>query len=120
MSEVGDMSSQPPPMVFASQNDAQGFFDELKPVMPDKTIGLWQGHRIATGHPLDCVLENLGWYGKRFHPDLRADALLFRAGPRRLVAIDPARIPLRLALRLAFLVVPGSRETGSPICRSHC
>ncbi len=43
--------------------------------------------------------ENLGWFGKRFTPDMRADALLFRSGDRRLVAFDPAWIPLRLALR---------------------
>ena len=30
---------------------------------------------------------------------MRADALLFRGGEKRLVAIDPAFIPLRLALR---------------------
>jgi len=100
LNEVGDLSSQPP-VVFPSQNEALRFFDELQPAMPDEMIGLWQGHGIATGHPLDGVLENLGWYGKRVHPGLRADALLFRAGPRRLAAIDPARIPLRLALRLS-------------------
>ena len=53
--------------------------------------------------PLDGVLENLGWFGKRFRPDLRADALLFRSGDRRLVAVDPAWVPLRLALRFHAL-----------------
>lgn len=62
-------------------------------------VGLWKGRGIPAGHPFDGVLENLGWFGKRFTPDMRADALLFRFGERRLVAIDPARIPLRLALR---------------------
>lgn len=61
--------------------------------------GLWKGRGIPAGHPFDGVLENLGWFGKRFRPDMRADALLFRFDERRLVAIDPARIPLRLALR---------------------
>ncbi|MDL2402614.1 DUF4334 domain-containing protein [Rhizobium mayense] len=61
--------------------------------------GLWHGHCITSGHPLDGVLENLGWYGKRFRSDHRADALLFSVGPHRLVAIDPGMIPLKLALR---------------------
>ncbi|WP_262928097.1 DUF4334 domain-containing protein [Rhizobium cauense] len=100
MNEVGITSSQPPPL-FRSQNEALSFFDELQPVVPAEMIGLWQGHGIATGHPLDGVLENLGWYGKRVHPDLRADALLFRAGPGRLAAVDPALIPLELALWLS-------------------
>jgi hypothetical protein len=34
-----------------------------------------------------------------FTPGMRADALLFRFGERRLVPIDPAKVPLRLALR---------------------
>jgi len=62
-------------------------------------VGLWKGRGIPAGHPFDGVLENLGWFGKRFTPDMRADALLFRLSERRLVAIDPAKIPLRLALR---------------------
>jgi len=64
-------------------------------------IGLWQGVGLPSGHPLDGVLENLGWFGKRFHNDLRADALLFQATPGRLVAINPAFVPLRTALRFA-------------------
>jgi hypothetical protein len=62
-------------------------------------IGLWRGRGIPSSHPFDGVLENLGWFGKRVTAWLRADALLFRAGPHRLVPIDPARISLRLALR---------------------
>ena len=62
-------------------------------------IGLWTGRGIPSGHPLDGVLENLGWFGKRFSAQMRADALLLRRGEKRLVAIEPAWIPLRLALR---------------------
>ncbi|AAM54980.1 DUF4334 domain-containing protein [Rhizobium sp. MC63] len=51
------------------------------------------------GASFDGVLEDLGWFGKRFTPDMRADVLLFRAGDRRLVAVDPKWIPLRLTLR---------------------
>lgn len=74
-------------------------FQGLPPVEPHELVGLWSGRGTSSGHPFDGVLENLGWFGKRFTPDLRADALLFRSGERRLVAIDAKRIPLRSALR---------------------
>lgn len=74
-------------------------FQELSPIELHELTGLWIGRSISSGHPFDEVLENLGWFGKRFTSDRRADALLFWSGERRLVAIDPDRIPLRLALR---------------------
>ena len=73
-------------------------FRRLAPIAPRELVGLWKGRGIPAGHPFDGVLENLGWFGKRFTPDMRADALLFRAVGQRLVAIDPKWIPLRLAL----------------------
>lgn len=78
-------------------------FRQLSSVEPHELQGLWRGRGIPTGHPLDGVLENLGWYGKRFRSDLRADALLFRAGDRRLRAIDPKWLPLNLVLRFHAL-----------------
>lgn len=66
---------------------------------PYEMIGLLTGRGMPSGHPLDGVLENFGWFGKRFSAQMRADALLFRGGEKRLVAIDPAWIPLRLVLR---------------------
>ncbi|WP_414125015.1 DUF4334 domain-containing protein [Rhizobium sp. BR 317] len=87
------------PSSFQSQAEAFDYFDSLGVTSATQLAGLWQGHGVASEHPLDGVLENLGWYGKRFTTDLRADALLFAAGPHRLVAIDPSMIPLKLALR---------------------
>jgi hypothetical protein len=52
----------------------------LAPIEPRDLVGLWKGRGIPAGHPFDGVLENLGWFGKRFTPDMRADALLFRLG----------------------------------------
>jgi hypothetical protein len=78
-------------------------FRELSPVEPHELADLWRGRSIPSGHPFDGVLENLGWFGKRFTSDLRADALLFRSGERRLVAIDARWIPVRLALRFHAL-----------------
>jgi len=85
----------------ADQASILSWFHSLAPMHPSELIGLWQGEGMASGHPLDGVLENLGWFGKRFHPDLRADALLFQLGPQRLVALEPAYFPIRTAVRLA-------------------
>ncbi|MCO5730873.1 DUF4334 domain-containing protein [Rhizobium sp. SSA_523] len=83
---------------FDDETAAFAVFDSLPPLLPSQVTGLWQGRSLPSHHPLDGVLENLGWYGKRFHADRRADALLFRWGEDRLVPVDPARIPLVLAL----------------------
>jgi hypothetical protein len=83
-------------------NDQQRALEQflrLPPLEPCELAGLWQGRGVPTGHPFDGVLENLGWFGKRFNPDLRADALLFHVGGRKLRAIDPKWVPLPLALR---------------------
>lgn len=69
-------------------------FQFLSPLEPREIVGLWRGRGIPTGHPLDGVLENLGWFGKRFNADMRADALLFWSGKRRLIALDPRIVPL--------------------------
>lgn len=87
------------PLEFANEAEALAYFDQLPAVTPPELIGLWRGQTIRTGHMLDGVLERLDWYGKRFHADRRADALLFSTGSRRLVPVEPARIPLGLALR---------------------
>lgn len=85
------------------QKDMAAWFQSLEPVDPIEMIGLWRGAGIPSGHPLDGVLENLQWFGKRFHPDRRADPLLFQWLPGRLVAIDPRFAPIGLAIRLAPL-----------------
>ncbi|MDK4741226.1 DUF4334 domain-containing protein [Rhizobium sp. CNPSo 3464] len=87
------------PSSFRSQAEAFDYFDSLSVTSVTELAGLWRGHGVACGHPLDGILENLGWYGKRFTADHRADALLFAVGPHRLVAIDPEMIPLKLVLR---------------------
>ncbi len=82
-------------------NTTLSWYRSLPPVLPAEMVGLWKGVGIPSGHPLDGVLENMQWFGKRFHSDLRADALLFQSGERRLVALDPRWFPIRLATTLA-------------------
>lgn len=55
----------------------------------------WQGSGMPTGHPLDGLLEQLGWRGKRFEGEARVDPLVFHSG----VALDPDRMPLKVVLR---------------------
>jgi hypothetical protein len=83
------------------QKDMTVWFRSLAPVKPVEMVGLWRGVGIPSGHPLEGVLENLRWFGKRFHPDMRADALLFQWHPGRLVAMDPRFAPVGLAIKLA-------------------
>jgi hypothetical protein len=78
-------------------------------------VGLWRGVGIPSGHPLDGVLENLQWFGKRFHSDLTADALLFQWPPGGLVAIEPSFFPVRLAIALA----PFGRTSVARNCFSY-
>ncbi len=46
----------------------------------DRLRGLWRGSGEPTGHRLDGVLEQLGWFGKRFEDDERVHPLVFRTG----------------------------------------
>lgn len=82
---------------------ALDWFRTLEPVDTAEMIGLWRGSGCPSGHPLDGVLENLGWFGKRFHQNLRADALLFEKAPRKLIAIDPAYFPIRWTFGFASI-----------------
>lgn len=91
------------PLQLSLQNEVSEWFDTLEPVDVKDMIGLWKGSGNPSGHPLDGVLENLHWFGKRFHPNMRADALLFEGDPGKLVAIEPAFFPIRSALKFAKL-----------------
>ncbi|SFG72978.1 Ribonuclease BN, tRNA processing enzyme [Palleronia marisminoris] len=79
----------------ASTKAALARFDGLPVVTPDEMAGAWRGDGMPTGHPLDGLLERLGWRGKRFDGDGRADPLVFHPG----LALDPALMPLTVALR---------------------
>jgi hypothetical protein len=78
-------------------------FDALPPVATGDLRGLWRGSGVPSGHPLDGVLERLGWFGKRFDDDERVHPLVFRTG-RGLTGVNPALVPLGLVLRTAPLL----------------
>lgn len=58
----------------------------------------WQGESLSTGHPMDGLLEALGWYGKAVEGLDRVHPLLFRRPSGRVVAMEPALMPVRVAL----------------------
>lgn len=82
-------------------------FDAAEPVRPEAILGRWQGRSFPTGHPLDGMLERLGWWGKAFGGPDDADPLLFSTLRGRVVPLDPAFVPLRLVVAAPGLV--GSR-----------
>lgn len=82
-------------------------FDGADPVRPEEIVGRWRGGGLPTGHPLDGMLERLGWWGKAFAGPEDADPLLFSTLRGRVVPLDPALVPLRLVVAAPRLV--GSR-----------
>ena len=74
-------------------------FDSLAGVEPEFMIGRWRGAGLPTGHPLDGVLEALGWYGKAFESADRVYPLLFRSGSGAVIPLDPSFMPVSVALR---------------------
>jgi hypothetical protein len=84
--------------------DALAFFDALPPVALDQLTGSWRGRGVPTGNPLDGILERFGWHGKRFDGVDDVHPLVFRAGNGTLASVDPARIPIGLAVRAPWLV----------------
>ncbi len=83
--------------------EALARFDAMPPVEPGALRGVWRGLGLPTGHPLDGLLEALGWFGKAFASDEDVHPLLFDAGPRGIVAVEPAWLPAALPLRLPGL-----------------
>lgn len=82
-----------------SPADALAAFDRLPPIRIDAMSGLWRGGGLHTGHPFDGLLEESGWYGKRFEDHESVFPLLFeRSGG--LVAIDLPALPLASAASL--------------------
>jgi hypothetical protein len=83
--------------------DVLAFFDALPPVRVEEMTGAWQGSEVPTGNRLDGLLGRFGWHGKRFDGPDDAHPLLFDDGRGGVVAINPALLPLSLAVRFADL-----------------
>jgi len=103
--------------------DALSCFDSLAGLEPEFMIGQWRGAGLPTAHPLDGVLEALGWYGKAFESVDRVHPLLFRTRSGAVIPLDPIFMPVRVALRWPALAksapVRAAFAAGSPFLRTH-
>jgi hypothetical protein len=79
--------------------EALARFDALPALEPDEMLGCWSGTGLVTGHPLDGLLETLGWHGKAFEAPDHVQPLLFRGRSGRIIPLDPALMPVGVALR---------------------
>ncbi|CAN3127990.1 GXWXG protein [Mycobacterium sp. smrl_JER01] len=74
-------------------------FDSLPAVEAESMLGTWHGAEMPTGHPVDGMLANSGWWGKQFLDPETVHPLLFTtADGRGLWALNPAPAFLGLAL----------------------
>ncbi|QGU03433.1 DUF4334 domain-containing protein [Corynebacterium comes] len=77
-------------------------FDALPAVGIEEMYGRWAGSESPTGNPLDGLLGAYGWHGKRFSSADGVAPLIF-AHNGELFGVEPAVIPVRLALRFPRL-----------------
>ncbi|MGQ0843522.1 MAG: GXWXG domain-containing protein [Sporichthyaceae bacterium] len=74
------------------------YFDALPAVEVEEMLGAWRGSGFDTGHPLDGLLEQFAWHGKRFEGVDAVHPLVVRT-PRGLRYVDPARLAMPLVAR---------------------
>ena len=87
-------------------------FDELSGHEPEAMIGQWQGTGLRTNHALDGLLERLGWYGNAFDSLDCVHPLLFCDARGDVVPLNPAVMPVGIALRWPGL----ARSLGARLC----
>jgi hypothetical protein len=85
----------------ATTDEALRLFDELDTVGLDFMMDRWKGSGFDTNHPLDGMLETMGWYGKEFidldnvHPLLFSDGdEIFRVDPNPTITNLGLKFPL--------------------------
>ena len=82
----------------ASSSEALAIFDELETVDTEFMLGRWQGTGFDTAHPMDGLLETIGWYGKEFIDADNVHPLLFSDG-KEIFNVDPNPLITDLGLR---------------------
>ncbi|WP_434741811.1 DUF4334 domain-containing protein [Micromonospora sp. SH-82] len=83
----------------ADLDAALAYYDTLPAVTVEEMPGWWRGTGLPTGHPLDGLLEQLGWWGKRFDGPEKVHPLVFTTPGGRLTSIAPGLIPVGTLLR---------------------
>lgn len=76
--------------------DALRLFDELDTVDCDFMLGQWKGREVKTGHPMDGILELVGWHGKYFIDADTVHPLLMYRNDSQLFSVNPVTMPLGL------------------------
>lgn len=100
---------------------ALALFDTLPAVGAGELRGRWHGRELATGHPMDGLLEATGWYGKQFDDDESVHPLLFRTSGG-IVPVDPRWAPMGIAGRVPVSTVARLRpsiDVLRPLLRSR-
>ncbi|MFF0544939.1 DUF4334 domain-containing protein [Nocardia thailandica] len=92
-----------------TREQALALFDRLPAVSAAELTGRWHGRELATGHPMDGLLDASGWYGKQFDGPDSVHPLLFGDPSAGIYAVDPRRIPLGLADRAPAPLVARGR-----------
>jgi hypothetical protein len=81
-------------------DEALAFFDSLPPVTTEQLRGRFRGSEFPTGHPMEGLLEQFGWYGKEFVDEETVHPLLFRDASGKVFKVDPRKLPVELASRV--------------------
>ena len=84
-------------------DDAIALFDSLEPATAAEMLGRWRGEAIETDHPLDGMLEASYWHGKIFEGPNAVVPLVHKIPLWGSVWVNPARLPVKMAMSLPFL-----------------
>lgn len=76
--------------------EALKIFDALESVDCNFMLGRWRGREVMSGHPMDGILDLVGWYGKFFISANNVHPLLFYRNDSQLFSVNPATMPLGL------------------------
>jgi hypothetical protein len=80
-------------------DEALAFFDSLPVVTIEEMLGSWVGGEIPTGHPMNGMLDRIGWHGKRFESADEVHPLVMdRAGGGQ-YSLNPGLVPVLALIR---------------------
>lgn len=117
------MSLQVTPFNLCEVDDTQSalsLFDQLQPVSVDFMLGTWRGEELATGHPMEGLLELVGWHGKRFESGEEVHPLVMR-DPAGFYFLDPRWVPMGLLPKLPrWPVLNWALRMLKPLVRTRC
>ena len=79
----------------AGLEEALKAFDSLPPASLEFMHGRWKGVEVETGHPLEGLLTQAGWYGKIFENNEEVHPLVFFGKEKKeLYSLNPEYLPL--------------------------